>query len=170
LSENKTIITVPRNRQAELKSLYRQFLTASNRVDRLQVRRHQSMSAAAESLIQLMGEIDKLGTQFDWEESYIAEFKRNKVTIQNSTLKPESIQMETEPLSFIGYDRDTGEQLCRFEWDAKAELFRLTALTPTENKWSQEMAASVYRFLDQLNQNEELTRRARIRPAETEKP
>jgi hypothetical protein len=71
------------------------------------------------------------------------------------------------PLSFIGCDRDTGKQLCRFEWDANAGLFRLIALTPTENKWSQEMAASVYAFLDRLNENrEELTREIRIRPAE----
>jgi hypothetical protein len=71
------------------------------------------------------------------------------------------------PLSFIGCDRETGKQLCRFEWDANAELFRMSALTPTENKWSQEMAASVYEFLDRLNANrEELTRPVRIRPAE----
>jgi hypothetical protein len=76
--------------------------------------------------------------------------------------------METinAPPIFKGYSRATGEAVCEFKFDAATERFKWKALLP-EDQWSQEMAQSVCRYLEHLNENrEELAREIRIRPAE----
>jgi hypothetical protein len=174
LSETKTI-AVPKDRQAELTKLYRRFLSEANRVDKLQVRRRQALANAADSLLNFMGETDKIsGTPFDWEQSILLHFDRNKIVIQNPTLRPVSEQaqgtpyMETinKPPIFKGYSRATGEALCEFKFNGLTSEFEWFALVP-EEKWSVKEAESVCRYLEYLNDNrEELTRPVRIRPAE----
>jgi hypothetical protein len=184
VSELKTIVvSLPKDRQDDLKKLYAQFRNHVNGAERLKNQRYTKLNTAVDSLSRLQNEINGLnGRPLDWESSWI-ELEGNCLVVKSPlteqagsdpTPPPGFYPVEQSPYLeaincppvFKGHDRETGKELCEFRFDPATERFKWFAAVP-EEKWTEEQARSVCSFLEHLNDNRaELTRRLRVRAVE----
>lgn len=162
MSDTRIIkVAVPKDRRAHYRRLHNTFLREAKRCDQLEARLRTRMANAANSLLGMMSETDKISGPFDWElgRSVLLNYERGQIVIENPTLKA-SIQMETEPntaedgrRAFTGINRESGKPVAKFTWNPATGWFDLKTIH--QEKWERESAESIVRFLHTLNNNRE---------------